>query len=686
MKLRYKLSAIIFFLILLVSISNYFFLTQTFRTLQVKRLESAEALLGISLAQKIYRQVIEREQESVVATLFKETILRENKLEYLIVNDENDKLFAHTYLTQIPSGIDDLNNVFESNEKYRIDDLLGSDLEVYNIGVPIREGIIQVGTLHVGISKEFITDAISPLKKASLKTLMFGALVVFFGSALAFALSSAITRSLTKLQEFALNVSQGDYDTQITIKSNDEVGLLAQSFDDMRTKIQEAHNKLEIHNQNLESTVYERTQELAENNEKLETLNKDLDQQRNNLKIVFSAMDYPLYVINTDYTIAMMNDMAKTFIHEDSSYPLTCHGISHKFETPCDTENHPCPMQSILKDKKPVTLEHIHYNNEGEQLLVEVRAYPIFDAKGNVVQIVEASTDITEKKKSETDKIRLERELSRAQKLESIGTLAAGIAHEINTPIQFIGDNTQFAEESFDDILAIVTQYKELLMKVETGEQCNIKETVEKIEEDGDLEFLLEELPKALLQTSEGIDHVANIVKAMKDFSHIGSEQEMQVADINHAIETTLTISKNEWKYVATIEQNLEPNLPMVKCFIGEIKQVLLNLIINAAHAVAEKNKGNQGDAPEQGLITISSTSSDNGVTVSVTDTGTGIDVLHQDKIFDHFYTTKDVGKGTGQGLSVAYQVIVEKHGGKIWFETEKNIGTTFFFTLLNNT
>ena len=284
MKLKYKLSAIIFFLILLVSLTNYQLITQTFQTLLIKRLETAEVVLGTSLAQKLFRQIIEGEKDKVVAILFNEKNLREEKLAYLVVNGRDGSVFAHTYLSEIPDEISDLNNSFSNEKVYRIDDLLESELAVYDIGVPIREGIIQVGTLHIGINKNFIAETVSPLKKASEKLLLFGLAIILVGGVLAFAFSFAITQSLTRLQLLAESISQGNYDVEIDIKGTDEVGLLAKSFSHMRHEIQRAQQQLEQQNLHLEETVTERTQELAENNEKLKEANTNLDEQRKDLK------------------------------------------------------------------------------------------------------------------------------------------------------------------------------------------------------------------------------------------------------------------------------------------------------------------------------------------------------------------------------------------------------------------
>lgn len=683
MKLKYKLSILIFSLILLTAGVNYFLLTSAFESLQIKRLESAEVLLGQSLAQKMYRDVIEGNTETVVALLFKEKILREKKLSYLVVFDRANNFFAHTYLTAVPTEIIKLNNSFEKTSKFRIDNFLDTPIGVYNIAIPIMEGIIQVGTLHIGIDKDFIAETASPLTKASTLTLFFAFFLIIVGGGLALAASSAITQSLTRLETVARRLSHGDFDIEIDATGKDEVARLAQTFVTMRDSIQEAQEKLEKQNENLETIVSKRTAQLETNNRKLEEsyqkmqlLNEDLNEQRKNLKIVFSAMTYPLYVVNLDYTIAMMNDVAEQMMITNDSTSLTCYSISHHSAHPCNSNDHPCTLQKILESKGPVVLDHQHYDNDGNPYPVEVHGYPIFDDKGEIIQIVESFIDVSEKRRAEEEKLRLEQELSRAQKLESIGTLAAGVAHEINTPIQFIGDNTRFTSEAIADLIAAIAQYEKAIIELHQEKEDLIQEIREKF----DLDYLEEELPSALKQTLEGTNHVADIVKAMKDFSHFGSEEDLQYQDINQAIQSTVTISKNEWKYVADLEVDLDQELDTVKCHIGEIKQVLLNLIVNSAHAIeALQNKTGKTD---KGHILIATKDEEDAIVISVKDSGTGIPEIHQSKIFDPFYTTKEVGQGSGQGLSVAYQIIKEKHRGKIWFETEEGKGSTFMIRL----
>ncbi len=278
--------------------------------------------------------------------------------------------------------------------------------------------------------------------------------------------------------------------------------------------------------------------------------------------------------------------------------------------------------------------------------------------------------DITERKN-------LERRLSIAQKLESIGELASGIAHEINTPVQYIGDSVHFVQEAFEDVAAVMETKDELVRQCrDEGSHGDLLKTIEETSDDADLEFVMRELPKACARALDGTDRVATIVRAMKQFSHPGSEGKTAV-DLNQSLENTITVAKNEWKYVAEIETDFEP-LPPVPCLAGDINQVFLNILVNAAHAI-EDVVGNSG---EKGTIRISTRNGARFVTISISDTGCGIAPENRDKIFDPFFTTKDVGKGTGQGLAIAHDIIVERHGGSIDVRSKPGEGSTFIISL----
>jgi PAS domain S-box-containing protein len=288
---------------------------------------------------------------------------------------------------------------------------------------------------------------------------------------------------------------------------------------------------------------------------------------------------------------------------------------------------------------------------------------------GQITHFLAVKEDITEKRS-------LESQLRHAQKMEGIGQLAAGIAHEINTPTQFVMDNLTFLRDSMKSVNELLGQYRTALQGLAGSLTAETILRLKEAEQAIDLEFVREEVPRAIDQSLEGAKRVAKIVRAMKEFSHPDSA-EKTATDLNRTIESTITVARNEWKYVSDVTTEFDPQLPAVVCYPGDINQVVLNLIVNAAHAIKEKVK--EG---EKGRITVRTKSLEGYAEISVSDSGTGIPEAIRQRVFDPFFTTKEVGKGTGQGLALAYTVVVKKHGGKIWFETEMGEGTTFFIRL----
>ncbi len=314
-------------------------------------------------------------------------------------------------------------------------------------------------------------------------------------------------------------------------------------------------------------------------------------------------------------------------------------------------------------------LEFCGKENKRIWVSLSVTARYEFEQHNGYVGLIE---DITERKI-------LRERLLQAQKLESVGQLAAGIAHEINTPVQYIGDNVRFLKDSFTELIELNTYYSQLFANASAGGP-----TTEDLDQAArntaklDFEYLADEIPKAIDQTLEGINRVAGLVAAMKEFSHPGTGQKVAL-DLNHAIRSTITVARNEWKYVADIKTELDPNLPPVLCMPGEFNQVILNIIVNAAHAIADAT---EHGGPQRGLITVQTISLPSWVEVRIQDSGTGIPPHVQSRIFDPFFTTKEIGKGTGQGLAIARSVVVDKHQGTIEFETEPGRGTTFIIRL----
>jgi len=283
------------------------------------------------------------------------------------------------------------------------------------------------------------------------------------------------------------------------------------------------------------------------------------------------------------------------------------------------------------------------------------------------------------RRKAETERQMMEIQLRQAQKLESIGRLAAGVAHEINTPTQYIGDNIMFIRDSLGELMSPLRLFGQLVQAARDNKlDPELLDSAEAAIKTADLDYLMEEMPKAVEQSLQGVDRVTKIVRAMKEFSHPGAAEKTKV-DLNHCIDSTLTVARNEWKYVANLVTDFDPNLPPVTCLPGEFNQVILNLIINAAHAIGDTLNP---QTSEKGTITVRTRQDGDWVEVRIGDTGSGIPEAARAKIFEPFFTTKSVGKGTGQGLAIARSVIVDKHGGTIRFETELGKGTTFLIRI----
>jgi PAS domain S-box-containing protein len=326
------------------------------------------------------------------------------------------------------------------------------------------------------------------------------------------------------------------------------------------------------------------------------------------------------------------------------------------------------------KDNASIRLDDMRFlRKDGKEGFLGVMVSSIEGKGTEPTGILLLGNDVTERKIMES-------QLVQAQKLESIGLLAAGIAHEINTPAQYVGDNARFLQEAHSDLERVHDLYDQLLREVRSGNPTT--ELVRKIEvavEEVDLEYIRQEAPKAVQQSLEGIDRISRIVRAMKEFSHPGTDVKTNI-DLNKAIESTITVARNEWKYVAEMATDFDPSLPLVPCLPAEINQVVLNMIINAGHAVADALK--QNGSAQKGTITIGTHARNGHAEIRISDTGAGIPENIRSKIFDPFFTTKEVGKGTGQGLAISNSVVVDKHGGTITFESEVGKGTSFVIRL----
>jgi len=310
---------------------------------------------------------------------------------------------------------------------------------------------------------------------------------------------------------------------------------------------------------------------------------------------------------------------------------------------------------------------------------IEDRRKLLRNPLGRITHLQGILTDITRRKLDEEKHKLMDVQLRQAQKLEAIGQLAAGIAHEINTPIQFISDNIRFLHdvcEQFTPLLDVLSDFKASSKPSAADE--GITSRLSGVLEPIDMDFVREEMPQAISQTSDGVRRISEIVRAMKEFSHPGAAG-YSLIDINHTLENAVTVSRNEWKYVDDIETDLDPSLPLVSCLATQLNQAILNILVNAAQAIGESvNKGKS----ERGKIGISTRKSQDFVTIQISDTGPGIPDKIRERVFEPFFTTKDVGKGTGQGLTIAYDVVTRLHHGKLGFESKTGEGTTFTIQL----
>jgi PAS domain S-box-containing protein len=440
----------------------------------------------------------------------------------------------------------------------------------------------------------------------------------------------------------------------------------------MEDALRQAHDE-------LEHRVNRRTAELLKTNEAMQI---EMAERKRAEKTLGETQQFLRKVIDNIPNLIFVKDVHGRFTLANRAlaelYGTKVDNLIGK--TDADFLQNPSEVAQIQLDDQHV-VEHWEEKRNYEEKLTDAKGQvhwmqtvkrPMLGDTG-VEHILGIGTDLTERKI-------LESHLRHAQKLESIGQLAAGIAHEINTPTQYVGDNTRFIRDAFADINLVLQKYRELLEAARDGEIK--KELIVEVEEEiknADMEYLVEEVPMAVQQSLEGVSRIAKIVESMKDFAHPGSK-EKKAEDLNKAIQSTVTVARNEWKYVADMELKFDESLPPVPCLVGEFNQVILNMVINAAHTIADVvGDGSNG----KGKITIQTKKVDSEwAEIRVSDTGTGIPKKIQSRVFDPFFTTKEVGKGTGQGLAISHNVVVEKHGGKLSFETEIGKGTTFIIRL----
>jgi len=469
------------------------------------------------------------------------------------------------------------------------------------------------------------------------------------------------------------------HNTLLSDETGKPIGTLSSGEDVTQRKRTE--EELAKYREHLEQLVEERTaalakanaqfkQELFERNQ-VEAALCELNEHNEQL---WSSLPSILIGVDPSGRVSHWNPAAAT------AFDIPAHNVIGRPFPDCGIQWNereiPVRIVDLSTRNEVIHLRDVQYTRPGgDKGILNITVSPFVISNSERRSLLVLGEDVTERRA-------LENQLAQAQKLESIGRLAAGIAHEINTPTQYVGDNTRFLQDAFSDLNPLLAKYAELLKAIrqeKTISQDNeVVREVDAIATRADIEYFTKEIPKAIEQSLGGVEHVAKIVRAMKNFSHPDAGEKTDV-DVNKAIESTITIARNEWKYVAGMIMDLDPSLPRVSCMEGDINQVVLNLVINAAQAIAEV----VGDGPrERGTITVRTRRSGDWAEIRISDTGPGIPEAVRDKVFDPFFTTKETGKGSGQGLAIAHSTIVNRNGGTISFETEERRGTTFIVRL----
>ncbi len=409
---------------------------------------------------------------------------------------------------------------------------------------------------------------------------------------------------------------------------------------------------------------------LQQQQQQLEEQSRQLQRKSKELSIALEALAEGVIVVDHTGEVVIKNTAAENLIEQEVRN-VSCNKVFDIVEPLLDDS---CKdfIRSAFSSKNESEQEIKHRqikinSTDGSKKIVSA-SYSLIDLQdGKDKGIIFVFKDITEQ-------IAVENQLVLAQKMESVGRLAAGIAHEINTPMQFVGDNTYFLKDAFEEIISFINKSKDYLS--ENNEDLTLK--INELEEEHDIEFLKVEIPVAIERTRSGIERVSNIVRAMKNFAHPGGKKKTKV-NINKGIEDTITISRNEWKYTSEIETDFDSSIPPIECLPDELNQVILNMIINSVHAITEKYGKN---SPEKGKINIRTALDDNHAVITIKDNGSGIAQENLNKVFDPFFTTKEVGEGTGQGLAIVHDIICNKHNGSLTVDSVNGEGAIFYIKL----
>ena len=505
-------------------------------------------------------------------------------------------------------------------------------------------GSIELG-LNVGALESIRRDASRwMLSVASIEIILVG----IFG----LVIGSLFTRQLVELKKGAQKLADGDLGHTICTRGNDELSETAKSFNQMSRSLAKYVRELKTSK---------------------DTAEVDQKQTESILINGIQSLSQGVLITNADGTIALQNTALHGLYPEVKSL-LSSTGTLKAFQELIE----PFVDHWRIDDKGQPIDEPFVYGCaperwlsclvDGRKILHTHRPMP----SGGAVFV---ETDITQNYEAQEKVSNLERSLIQAKKMEALGTLAGGIAHEINTPIQYIGDNLRFLEESARDLLAVLDVHKKLSDEAKVQNVLmDLVDVCENKFDEKDVEFLREETIQAAEQSIIGVKQVADIVLAMKEFSH-PTPRDAAPVDLNRVLERCSVVCKSEWRQVAELVCDFDENLPSVVGQEGALNQAILNLIVNAAHAIQYKG-------PNKGTIVLRTGFDKENVRLEIEDSGTGIPENIRDRIFEPFFTTKEAGRGTGQGLALVHDIVVNKHGGQIELESTIGVGTKLIVML----
>jgi PAS domain S-box-containing protein len=449
--------------------------------------------------------------------------------------------------------------------------------------------------------------------------------------------------------------------------------LTARRIAEIRRQQQQQEEQSQI----LERLVGERTAELEASHRDLSQSTARLRESERRFQTTFEQAAVGMAIVGPDGKLLQVNRRLCEIVGytADELTKLRVQDITHPDDLAPDLEAIRAMRSGELASYSRIKR---YVRKDGDIVWIKLVVATVRDEDGRHLDyFVAAYEDITEARRAEEALRKSEIELGHARKLEAVGQLAAGIAHEINTPAQFVGDGVHFLKEAFEGYQRLVSQYQRAVEVLETaGAQQALVSEIRRTEEEIDLPYLEANVPSSFESCRDGISRISTIVRAMKEFAH-PDQRDKAAADLNQALQTTLVVARSEYKDVAEVTTDFG-DLPPVLCHVGGLNQVFLNLIVNAAHAVGDV----VGQGGSKGTIRITTCREGNLVRVDIADTGSGIPESIRHRIFDPFFTTKAVGKGSGQGLAIARDIVVTKHHGSLTFETEVGKGTTFTIRL----